>query len=322
MNPHPHTRPADAGELSPYRRVLVDEARRRGIDVQTVDAETGLLAYRLGERCILARDALTERTTAVAYAICSDKALTRRILATAGLRVPAQQASTGGDEDRAFLDRYRRIVVKPAQGEQGRGVAVDIESEEDLRRAIEAARLESPRVLLEEFVDGEDLRVLVIDGEVAAAAVRRAPTVTGNGRDTIESLVRERSRERERDTNGESHIPLDEETERCVREAGWRFDRVLPEGEELVVHKTHNVHTGATIHDVTETLNPGLCRVALEAARAIGVPVAGIDLLVPDLRGDEYVIIEANEDPGLTNHDPQPTVQRFVDFLFPETRGR
>ena len=97
---------------------------------------------------------------------------------------------------------------------------------------------------------------------------------------------------------------------------------MLPEGESLVVRKAANVHTGGTIHDVTPALNPKLAEVACRAARALEMPVVGLDLMVPDVRGTEYWILEANERPGLANHEPQPTAARFVDFLFPATRAR
>lgn len=83
------------------------------------------------------------------------------------------------------------------------------------------------------------------------------------------------------------------------------------------MRKTANLHQGGTIHDVTAIVHPELCRVAVVAADAISIPVTGIDLLVPDVTRDEYVFIEANERPGLANHQPQPTAQAFVDFLFP-----
>lgn len=312
----------DAGSLPLYTRVIVEEAQRRGIQVQLIDREGGLFAYSHGDARVLLRNALPDRTTAVAFSICDDKGLTRRVLKRAGLRVPAQQLSDGGEADRAFLECHGHVVVKPVHGEQGRGVSVDITGEKDLRQAVENAHREAAEVLLEEFVTGEDLRVLVIDYEVVAAAVRRPPRVKGNGRDTVEALIRARSREREQETDGESHIPLDDETRRCVRDAGWELDDVLPDGRELQVRKTDNVHTGGTIHDLTDELHPSIRRVAVEAARAIGIPLVGVDFLMPDPRGEDYVIIEANENPGLANHEPQPTVQRFLDYLFPGTRGQ
>jgi len=85
------------------------------------------------------------------------------------------------------------------------------------------------------------------------------------------------------------------------------------------VRKTANLHTGGTIHDVTDQLHPELVRAAEAAARCLEIPVTGLDFMVPDVAGSDYVIIEANERPGLANHEPRPTAQRFVDLLFPET---
>ena len=90
-----------------------------------------------------------------------------------------------------------------------------------------------------------------------------------------------------------------------------------PKGLKLRVRHTANLHQGGTIPDVTTDVNQELCRVAVTAAEAIGIPVTGIDLLVPDVTGQEYAFIEANERPGLANHEPQPTAAAFIDFLFP-----
>ena len=106
-----------------------------------------------------------------------------------------------------------------------------------------------------------------------------------------------------------------------MRAEGHEFDSVLPEREVLPVRRTANVHTGGSIHDVTGLLHHQLSTVAIEAARAIDIPVVGIDLIVPAVDGPDYVIIEANEQPGLANHEPQPTVERFVDLLFPASAG-
>ena len=94
---------------------------------------------------------------------------------------------------------------------------------------------------------------------------------------------------------------------------------VLPPGVELQVRKTANLHTGGAIHDVTGSVNPALAEAAVKAARAINIPVTGIDFIVPDPAGADYVFIEANERPGLANHEPQPTAQRFIDLLFPHS---
>ena len=100
------------------------------------------------------------------------------------------------------------------------------------------------------------------------------------------------------------------------------MDAVLPAGQRLRVRRTANLHTGGTIEDVTDRLHPAVAESAGRARRAIGIPVTGLDFLVPDVAGPEHVFIEANERPGLANHEPQPTAERFVDLLFPETRRR
>ena len=106
-----------------------------------------------------------------------------------------------------------------------------------------------------------------------------------------------------------------------MRAAGHEMTDVLPVGEELEVRRTANLHTGGTIHDVTASLHPALVTAAVRASRALDIPVTGLDFLVPDVGGPDHVLIEANERPGLANHSPQPTAERFVDLLFPETRG-
>jgi GNAT-family acetyltransferase (TIGR03103 family) len=211
------------------------------------------------------------------------------------------------------------VVVKPARGEQGAGITVGVTRPEELDRAIEFAAEHCPDVLLEELCEGEDLRVVVINGKVIAAALRRPPEVVGSGDHTVRQLVEAQSRRRAAATHGESTIPVDGLTEDTVREAGWELDDVLPLNEHLVVRRTANLHTGGTIKDVTDELNPKLAQVAIQAADAIGIPVTGIDLIVPSVSGEEYAFIEANERPGLANHEPRPTAQAFVDLLFPRT---
>ncbi len=176
-------------------------------------------------------------------------------------------------------------------------------------------------MLIEQRAQGDDLRLVVIDGKVVAAALRRPAEVVGTGHHTVRELIEAQSRRRAAATGGESRIPVDEVTEATVAEAGWSFDDVLPEGRRLRVRRTANLHQGGTIHDVTAEVHPELCRVAVTAADAIGIPVTGIDLLVPDVTEDEYVFIEANERPGLANHEPQPTAAAFIDYLFPTTPG-
>jgi GNAT-family acetyltransferase (TIGR03103 family) len=308
--------------LNPYATIIVNEARRRGIGIEVIDADAGYFALSLGGRRIVCRESLSELTTAVAMSRCDDKVVTQRLLRRAGLRVPDQTRYDALDQAEAFLSKHGSIVIKPARGEQGAGISVDIRDPKDMERAIKNARRICETVVLEQFCSGDDLRIIVIDFEVVAAAIRRPAHVCGTGQHSISELIQIQSRRRRAATGGESSIPMDDETERCVREAGRSMDDVLPEGELLVVRKTANLHTGGTIHDVTSKLSPQLAKAARDAARALDIPVTGLDFLVPDVSGSEYVIIEANERPGLANHEPQPTAERFVDLLFPQTATR
>lgn len=311
----------DLDALNPYARIVADEALRRGIRLEVVDAPGGYLRLSHGGRSIVTRESLSELTSAVAMSRCDDKRVTRRILQDAGLRVPRGHDATFDARDEQFLEAVGDVVVKPARGEQGQGITVGVRTPERLHAAIDHARSFCPDVLIEERLAGQDLRVLIIDHEVVAAAIRRPAEVTGDGEHTIRQLIATRSRRRAAATGGESRIPLDEQTAETVAEAGFDLDDVLPAGRRLTVRRTANLHTGGTIHDVTADLHPALADAAVQASRALDIPVVGMDLLVPAVDGADYVFIEANERPGLANHEPQPTAQRFVDLLFPGTRA-
>ncbi len=305
-------------DLNPYAKIIVREARRRGIQVEVTDPEGGFFRLSYGGRSIRCRESLSELTSAVAMSICDDKTVTTRVVRAAGVRTPEQISA---DEPPAtveeFLRHHGKVVVKPARGEQGRGIAVGVESMQDLAGAVAEARRFSDIVLLEELVEGQDLRLIVINYRLVAAAVRRPASVVGDGELTVRQLIEKQSRRRAAGTGGESTIPLDAETERTLRQSGHDFEAVLPEGRELQVRRTANLHTGGTIHDVTGAVHPGLVEAGIKAARAIDIPVVGIDLMVKSPRWPDYAFIEANERPGLANHEPQPTAERFVDLLFP-----
>jgi len=311
--------PAEEEQLNPYAAIIVQEARRRGLLVEVTDAEGGFFRITQGGRSVHCRESLSELTSAVAMSICDDKQVTRRFVGTAGVRVPDQIEADDIERVDAFVAKHGKVVIKPARGEQGKGVAVGLDANDDIAGAIAAARAFSDRVLVEQYVEGQDLRLVVIDYQVVAAAVRSPASIIGDGQHTIVDLIERQSRRRAAATGGESRIPLDNETRRCVAAAGYAMRNVLPPGVELQVRKTANLHTGGAIHDVTGSVHPALAEAAVKAARAINIPVTGIDFIVPDPAGADYVFIEANERPGLANHEPQPTAQRFIDLLFPHS---
>ncbi len=312
---------AELTELNPYATIIAEEARRRGILVEVLDPEWGEMRLVHGGRKIVTRESLSELTTAVAMSRCDDKRVTRRVFERAGLRVPRGKVASDEASDAAFLADVGQLVVKPARGEQGRGITVGIIDPDTLQPAIDLARTYCPDVLLEDCVEGEDLRIVVIGHAVVAAAIRRPATVVGTGRHTIAQLIDRHSRRRAAATGGESTIPMDEVTTETVHAAGHHMDDVLPENESLRVRRTANLHTGGTIHDVTAQLHPNLADAAVSASQAIDIPVTGVDMIVPAVDKPDYVLIEANERPGLANHEPQPTASSFVDLLFPETRA-
>ncbi|MGC3859705.1 N-acetylglutaminylglutamine synthetase [Micromonospora chersina] len=313
--------PAGYDELNPYAKIVADEAMRRGIRVEVTDPRWGELRLTSGGRTVHTRESLSELTSAVAMSRCDDKRVTRRILTEAGLSVPRGRTATGDADDLAFLADVGPVVVKPARGEQGTGITVGVRTPEALTAAVELARRFCPDVLIEELREGEDLRVVVIDHEVVAAAVRRPAQITGDGVHDITELIERQSRRRAAATGGESRIPIDDMTREVVAEAGHRMHDVLPEGQVLAVRRTANLHTGGTIHDVTAELHPAIAEACVTASRALDIPVTGLDLLVTAADRPEHVFIEANERPGLANHEPQPTAERFVDLLFPGTRA-
>ena len=112
------------------------------------------------------------------------------------------------------------------------------------------------------------------------------------------------------------------DTERPVRAAGFDLDDILPQDQTLTVRKAANLHTGGMIRDVTASLHPDLAGAAVRAAQALNIPIVGLDLIVDAVDESSYIIIEANERPGLANHEPQPTAERFVDLLFPQTAAK
>ena len=312
--------PGPEAGLNPYASILVEEAYKRGIDVQIDDACAGLFTLSHGGRRIRCRESLSDLTSAISMSLCQDKCLTHKVLSQAGLNVPSQQLAGSADDNLAFLEQHTRVVVKPVDGEQGNGVAVDLDSIEHVQLAIEAARAFDSRVLLESFHEGLDLRIVVIGFEVVAAAIRRPAQVTGDGQHSIQRLIEAQSRRRQAATGGESRIALDAETLRAVQAAGYEYDSILPAGQVLAVRRTANLHTGGCLEDVTGVLHPVLADAAIRAARALDIAVVGLDLMVPAADQPDYVFIEANERAGLANHEPQPTAERFIDLLFPHSQ--
>ena len=227
FTPHPET----VDDLNPYARIIADEAIRRGIQVEVLDAEPGEMRLTHGGRSVVTRESLSEFTSAVAMSRCDDKRRHPADRCRGGHRVPQGRLATFDEHDHEFLAEVGDVVVKPARGEQGTGITVGVDRPEALDAAIWPVPPSSmPEVLIEQLAPGDDLRLVVIDGKVIAAALRMPAEVIGTGRHTVRELIEAQSRRRAAATGGESRIPIDEVTEATVAEAGWSFDDVLPEG--------------------------------------------------------------------------------------------
>ena len=186
---------------------------------------------------------------------------------------------------------------------------------------IEAFILEQERAVPEATGDLTNLLYdIALGTKLVAAAIRHPASITGDGQHSVGALIEAQSRRRQAATGGESKIPLDGETQRTLHAAGVDYDSVLPAGQRLAVRRTANLHTGGCLEDVTARLHPTLADAAIRAARALDIPVVGLDLMVAAADQPDHVFIEANERVGLANHEPQPTAERFVDLLFPHSR--
>ena len=224
------------------------------------------------------------------------------------------------------------MVVKPLDGNHGRGVCLDLQDEAEVREAFPIAEGESRRgwVIVESLVVGKDYRCLIIDGKLAAVAERVPASVTGDGNCTIRELVDTANADPRRGVGHEkvlTRIKVDDLAIELVREQGYALDDVPPEGEMVKLALTGNMSTGGISIDRTFEAHPENVEIAEEAARMIGLDIAGIDFICPDItepvRETGGAICEVNAAPGFRMHT-HPTIgeQQFiskpvVDMLFP-----
>ncbi len=301
-----------------YTTTITDEAKRRGIGVRVIDENTPIFELRHSGRAVRCFNALTDRVGAVSFHLAQNKHLANRFLARAGYPVPEQMVYASFGEATGFLRRHGRVVVKPAAQWGGRGGTVGVESSEDLRRAIRAARRFDETVLIEQFVRGSDYRVIVVNGRFVAAIRRNPATVCGNGRDSIWTLIR-RQNHREAREDPSHRIPLDAETRRNLRQLGWSPNAVPRPGERVTVRLTSNYHTGGTVDVVTRETPKPLVRTAKRVAKLLGIPVLGVDFLV-DATSGRHWIVELSPDLAISPPEGAEVARHFLDFLFPETR--
>ncbi len=327
---------ADLRCLGPSTACIVDAAvERKTPFIRLTEGNLVQLGYGSKQRRIWTAE--TDRTSAIAETISSDKDLTKRLLTQCGISVPEGQIVKTADEAwEAAQDIGLPVVVKPLDGNRGWGVSLDVNTEEGVRKAWIAAEKEGSDVLIERYIRGDEHRVLVVGDRVVAAVRGETATITGDGVSTVEELIESQINTDPRRGVAEG-FPLDlirldtprgEMSLLEIQRQGLEPNSVPEAGRVVVVQRNGNLS-----HDVTDMVHPEVAAVATLAARVIGLDIAGIDIVTQDitrpLEETQGAIIEVNAGPGLLMHvkpavgQARPVGKAIVEHLFgPNESGR
>lgn len=311
--------------------VLIEAARRRGIPVRRF-VDDPVFQLGLGRTLRRLDATMSDFTSVIAADITSDKDRTKRILARNGLPVPEGGIAADADEAVDIARRIRfPVLLKPLDGNDGRGISGKLETEEAVRAAYPIARAEHPTVVVERFAEGRDHRVVVVDGRVVAVAERIPARVVGDGTRTIRALAEEVNRDPLRDPLYPNpslvRIPLDDQTDAFLARTRRTLETVPAAGETVQLRPTANISTGGTSADRTDEIHPRNALLCELAVAAVGLDIAGLDVLTDDIGVpfDENgaTILEVNASPGIRMHtDPNEGAPRDVtgailDMLYP-----
>lgn len=316
--------------LGPSAQALVKAAEERDIPWMRLN-EASLIQLGHGRHQKRIEAALTSQTGCIAVDIAKDKEFCLELLRDLGLPVPDQYYAR--DEDAAVRMAERigyPVVVKPSDGNHGRGVSINLQSEQEVREAFDIAADQGSGVLVEAMIPGADHRLLVVGGRLIAAARRLPARVVGDGRSTIEELVEVVNRDPRRGAGHENmltRLELGERELEVLREHQLTPSSVPAEGQEVFLRKTANLSTGGTATDVTDVIHPDNRRMAERAIKAVGLDIGGVDFLTTDItrsyRETGGAICEINAGPGIRMHiAPSEGKARDVggavmDMLFP-----
>lgn len=316
--------------LGPSTASLVRAAVERDIPWLRLN-EQSLIQLGHGKYQQRIQATITGRTPYISVELASDKEETNRILANLGLPVPQQILVTSADAAvKAAIRLGGRVVTKPYNGNHGRGISIDISSEEDVRAGFEAAREHSRSVIVETYIPGEDHRLLVVNGKLIAATRRTPGHVVGDGTRSVAELVEIVNQDPRRGVGHEkvlTKLQLDREATMMLERVGYTSDSVPRDGETVYLRSTANLSTGGTATDVTDIIHPDNRDMAERAVRAIGLDVGGVDFLSPNI-AESYRrigggICEVNAAPGFRMHvapsegTPRDAAGPVIDMLFP-----
>jgi cyanophycin synthetase len=325
---------ARKARLGPTTAALVAEAERRDIPVTRLNDQS-LLRLGWGSRQKIMRASITGDTSLIAVETAGDKSLAKTLLAAAGIPVPKGAVVLSADDAVTEAARLRGpVVTKPLDGNHGRGVTLDLTTPEAVRWGFEQARRHGRRVIVEQQFRGRDYRVLVIDRKVVAVAERQPAQVTGDGARSVEALIAEVNADPRRGVGHEAvmtRIVVDDHVRERLEREGLTLQSVPEAGRVVQLRSTANLSTGGSAIDCTDLIHPANAMIARRAAAVVGLDIAGIDFLTPDIAKSAFEegggIVEINAAPGFRMHlEPSQGAKRDVarpvlDMLFPRQRS-
>ena len=295
--------------LGPSTGSIADAALARNIPYRRL-TEGSLIMFGWGSRQRRIQAAEMDVTSTIAEDIAQDKELTKKLLDAVGVPVPlGHEVNTSEAAWTAACDIGLPVVVKPKNGNQGKGVTVNINSREHLMSAYAAALEFDDEILVERFLPGNDFRLLVVGDKLVAAARRDPPNVVGDGVHSIRELVEEVNKDPRR---GSGHatsltkIRFDDIARTCLASQNFTADTILSKGQRVNLRNNANLSTGGTATDVTDDVHPAVAERAVAAAQMVGLDICGVDIvcdsILQPLEEQGGGVVEVNAAPGLRMH--------------------
>lgn len=316
--------------LGPSTGSIVDEAVSRDIPFLRL-GRNSLIQLGAGVNQMRFQATITCKTSNIAVDIACNKEQTKKMLNEASIPVAKGDICYDTEDlEETIADIGYPIVIKPLDGNHGKGASINVTNWEDAVKGLKHAKEYSRRVIVEKFITGFDFRVLVINNEVIAAAQRVPAHVVGNGKNTIQELIDITNEDPRRGYGHENvltEITIDKSTERLIDNAGYTLSSILSDNETLYLKSTANLSTGGTSVDVTDLMHPENVFIAERISRVIGLDICGIDIMAPNLtqslKENGGVILEVNAAPGFRMHLapseglPRNVAAPVIDMLYP-----
>jgi cyanophycin synthetase len=316
--------------LGPSTSSLVRAAEQRGIPWLRLN-EQSLVQLGHGKFQQRIQATVTSSTSHIAVELASDKEETNKILATLGLPVPKQELVQSEAQAIRAANRIGfPVVTKPYNGNHGRGISIRLCTDEEVAQGYTAAREHARSVIVETFLEGDDHRLLVVNGNLVAATRRTPGHVVGDGKHTVAQLVESVNQDPRRGVGHEkvlTRLELDTQAQKMLQNAGLTADSIAEPGRVVLLRSTANLSTGGTATDVTDVIHPDNREMAERAVRAIGLDVGGVDFLSKDITESYRTIgggiCEVNAAPGFRMHvapsegTPRDVAAPVIDMLFP-----